>query len=122
MVISKTCVVVEVRRTGVSVTKRIQINDVQRVLRTVTCFLTGVVTGVAAFAFWADRAGALVAGPLLNLLLPIGLCVGMIVASLPALIGEILSIFQSKNAGSCDVRTASRQRQAEQRHESKMPT
>ena len=70
----------------------------QNLLRIVAAWLTGAVTGIAGFALWADNAGVLVAGPLFNVLFPIGLCAGLFISSLPILIGEIVSaIVRMKN-------------------------
>lgn len=67
-------------------------------MRTASALLTGAVIGVAGFTLWADQAGVLLAGPLFNFLFPIGLYIGLFIASLPILIGEIVSaIARMKN-------------------------
>jgi hypothetical protein len=81
--------------------------NTQRILRISSVFLFGVLTGVAGLALWAERAGVLVASPLLTVLLPMGLCIGIFVASLPALIGETLAALQRMNVANREAREVS---------------
>ena len=74
-------------------------------MRIVTVFLAGAVSGAAGFALWAQKAGVLLAGPLFSeLLLAIGLLVGLFVACLPSLIGEVLVAVQKVNAAGAEAR------------------
>jgi len=69
----------------------------QKLLRTFSVFLTGVVVGVAGFVLWAERAGVLVASPFSILILPLGLLIGLFIAVLLPLIGEMLQALHRIN-------------------------
>ena len=92
-------------------------SSAQNLLRIATAFLTGAVFGIAGFALWADHEGVLMAGPLFNVLFPIGLCAGIFVASLPLLIGEILAAMRRMNAVVCREREMSKSIHDDQRGE-----
>ena len=87
-----------VRRFDKHAMKHTRTSSTQNLLRIATALLAGAVFGISGFALWAEHAGVWMAGPLFNVLFPIGLCAGMFAASLPLVIGEMLTANRRMNS------------------------